>query len=396
MPVTIAIPNRHVSPWRQRKANTTAKLLQEANAEEARGCKQIIQSSYSMNGSLQENHVSASRNGLVWSSFHAYSDHHHLTIRPEDVWFAIVTQISSYINNNAEKMREYFVSHKGQKELAVIGMGTLHTADYGDLSQRMTLEIAKNIKDPGLREWVLPSFSTTTDNDRIIGSVLLMGALQKYFSYGFGLLCGIPSVTLLGEVTDYEDILTRIDKLEEMGEEPTHFAKLLRPILQNMILSFTQPSSPAVQTFWDQIADMKSMSGSDEMTGWITAFCYWDDDGKVHNPGRGSCTLEGVLYPCVETSDIPSGFVTVPVKVDDNGVLHDCKMLAGSVGIQALPGLEGYVPAPEDPIRRRAGQTSEVDENTTGIKPVTGWMIYEYCEPKANERRAYTSSWETG
>ncbi|KAF4340165.1 hypothetical protein FBEOM_5862 [Fusarium beomiforme] len=313
MPVTISIPNRHVSHWRQPKAESTANLL---HREEARGCKKIIQSSYSIDGSLEENHVSASRNGLVWSSFCAYSDHHHLTIRSEDVWFAIVTQLSSYINSNAEKMREYV----------------------------------------------------------------------KYFSYGFGLACGIPSVTLLGEVADYEDILRRIDKLEEMGEEPTHFAKLLRPILQNMILSFTEPASPAVQTFWNQIADMSRMSGSQTMTGWITAFCYWDGNGKAHNSGEG-CTLGGLSYPSVETSDIPSGFVTVPVKVNDNGVVHDCEMLSGSVGIQALPGLEGYIPAEEDVGREIHGAArqppeAKYDEKKTGIKPVTGWMIYEYEEPR--------------
>ncbi|KAH7250310.1 uncharacterized protein BKA55DRAFT_690542 [Fusarium redolens] len=382
MPVTIAIPNRKVSSWEQPKDENTWKILQGASSKEAQGCKQIIQSSFSIDGSLEENHVSASRNGLVWSSFDAYSNHHHLTIRPEDVWFAIVTQISAYINANSEKMRGYFVSHDGQKKLEVIEIATLHTADYGSLAQRMTLEIAKNIKDPGLREWVLPSFSTTTENDRIVGSVLLMGALQKYFSYGIRLLCGIPSVTLLGEVTDYEEILKRVDKLDEMGEEPSHFAKLLRPILRNMILSFTQPSDPAIHTFWNQIADMHSMSGSDKMTGWITAFCYWDDEGKVQPPSRkGSCTLEGLLYPYVKTDDIPCGYVTVPVEVDDNGTLYDCKMLAGSIGIQALPGLEGYVPAGEGEEERQ-----DTDgKGNMGIKPVTGWMIYEFQEPEPDD-----------
>ncbi|KAH7225099.1 hypothetical protein BKA60DRAFT_606180 [Fusarium oxysporum] len=385
MPVTVAIPNRKVSSWQDPKAENTSQLLRGASSQEANGYKQIIQSSFSFNGSLEENHISASRNGLVWSSFHAYSTHHHLTIRPEDVWFAIVTQISAYINANSEKMRDYFVSHDGQKKLEVIDCATLHTADFGKLSQQMALEIANNIKDPALREWVLPSFSTTTENDRIVGSVLLMGALQKYFSYGMTMLCGIPSVTLLGEVTDYEDILKRLDKLEEMGEEPIQFANLLRPILRNMVLSFTQPSDRAIHTFWNQIADMDRMSGSNKMTGWITAFCYWDDEGKVHPPSRANCTLEGLMYPYVETDNIPCGYVTVPVEVDDNGTLYDCKMLAGSVGIQAVPGPEGYVPA-FDPYEKRRRDV-EVDEKKLGIKPVTGWMIYKFVERKGPGRR---------
>ncbi|KAI1016802.1 hypothetical protein LB504_007062 [Fusarium proliferatum] len=374
MPVTVAIPNSKASSWQLPKAENTSQLLRGASSQEANGCKRIIQSSFSFYGSLEENHVTGSRNGLVWSSFYAYSTHHHLTIRPEDVWFAIVTQLSAYINANAEEMRDYFVSHDGQKKLEVIEYATLHTADYGKLSQRMTLEISKNIKDPAFREWVLPSFTTTTDNDRIVGSVLLMGALQKYFSYGTTMLCGIPSVTLLGEVADYEDILNRLDKLYEMGEEPIQFAKLLRPILRNMILSFTQPSNPVIHTFWNQIADRHIGSGRDDLTGWITAFCYWGDTGKAKPLGQRIDTLEGLSYPFVSTNSIPSGFVTVPVEVNDNGTLHNCKMLAGSVGMQAVPGLDGDDPAVEE---TRSGV--EVDEKL-GVKPVTGWMIYKFAQ----------------
>ncbi|RBA08945.1 hypothetical protein FPRO05_07225 [Fusarium proliferatum] len=378
MPVTVTIPNSKASSWQHPKAENTSQLLRGASSQEADGCIQIIQSSFSINGSLEENHVSASRNGLVWSSFYAYSTHHHLTIRPEDVWFAIITQLSAYINANSEKMCDYFVSHAGQKKLEVIDFATLYTADYGTLSQKMTLGIAKNIKDPAFREWILPSFSTTTDNDRVVGSVLLMGSLQKYFSYGFGMKCGIPSVTLLGEITDYEDILNRLDRLDEMGEEPIQFAMLLRPIIRNMVLTFTQPYDPAIHIFWNQIVDIHEMSGSKTMTGWITAFCYWDDEGKagLHSPGNG--TLGDLMYLHVDTDDIPCGYVTVPVEVNDNGTLYNCKMLAGSVGMQAVPGPEGYVPA-FDPFEDRR-RNVELDETKLGIKPVTGWMIYEVAQ----------------
>ncbi|CVK87297.1 uncharacterized protein FPRN_05534 [Fusarium proliferatum] len=352
MPVTVTIPNSKASSWQHPKVENTSQLLRGASSQEADGCKQIIQSSFSINGSLEENHVSASRNGLVWSSFYAYSTHHHLTIRPEDVWFAIITQLSAYINANSERMRDYFVSHAGQKRLEVIDFATLHTADYGALSQKMTLEIAKNIKDPAFREWILPSFSTTTDNDRVVGSVLLMGALQK------------------------------LDKLDEMGEEPIQFAKLLRPILRNMILSFTQPSDPAIHIFWNQIANIYRMSGSKKLTGWITAFCYWDDEGKAGHPSRGNGTLGDLMYLRVETSDIPCGYVTVPVEVDDNGTVYDCKMIAGSVGMQAVPGPEGHVPAYEN-----RGHNEEVDETRLGIKPVTGWMIYEFAQQSRSYNR---------
>ena len=44
--------------------------------------------------------------------------------------------------------------------------------------------------------------------------------LFSYFSYTMILTCGIPSVTLEGEKSDWERLLTRLDKLDSFGEEP--------------------------------------------------------------------------------------------------------------------------------------------------------------------------------
>jgi Domain of unknown function (DUF4419) len=56
-------------------------------------------------------------NGFVDSVVLAYNNHHHLVIRPEDVWFSILVQVNLYINAHAEEMRSMFVAHEGQKEL---------------------------------------------------------------------------------------------------------------------------------------------------------------------------------------------------------------------------------------------------------------------------------------
>ncbi|KAI1071682.1 hypothetical protein LB507_005127 [Fusarium sp. FIESC RH6] len=412
MPVTVSVVDHPARPWGQDKASSVEDILKATNNKEFTRCKQVIQSVFSVDGTIEDNFVSGSKNGLVWAAFNAYSNHHHLTIRPEDVWFAIITQLSSYINANAAKLRRLFVSHKGKKELVIKQDGFLHTADYGAFVQNITMEMAKNVKDPTLRDWVLPSFSTTTDADRAVGSVLLMGAMQQYFSYTCMLTCGLPSVTLLGEATDYEDILTRLDKLEKMGEEPTRFAELLRPVVRKMILSFEQPANPDIKNFWNSIADMHNMSGATTLTGWITAFCFWNDEGKAQNGGWG-CTLDGLSYPSVETQDIPGGFVTVPVKVIDHGKVHNCRMLAGSIGIQALPDYDydpvaakAYYEAREEYFddeeqqllerlsegrgekddgaleerqeeKQEGGSTGKKNVGFPGIQPVSGWMIYE-------------------
>src|ERR1700709_202016 len=103
-----------------------------------------------------------------------------------------------------------------------------YSVDVGQLAVRLTALIQENVVDPDLRDWIMPSFSTTTTTDEIVAAVVMTGTMQKYFSYEMELRCGIPSVTLLGEREDWEKLLDKIDKISTFGEEPTQFSSLLK------------------------------------------------------------------------------------------------------------------------------------------------------------------------
>jgi hypothetical protein len=352
-------------------------------------------------------------NGFVRTCILAYSEHHHLYIRPEDVWFAILNQLSFYINAHAEELRKFFVSHDGQKQLAVVEVGTLHSVDHGALAVRMTYEIEKKVNDPELRTWVMPDFSTTTNSDQVIAAVLFMGAMQQYFSYEFRLICGIPSVTVLGERADWEKIRSKLDKTDQLGEEPAQFAALLKIVLDFFVKTFDQPEDPDVIDFWGRIAhENNNMSGPNWLSGWVTAFCFWDYKGKRigglprssslrhsepdvkyetdENVTATSFRLDLDQFHTVKMTDIPNGYSSVPITVNDNGIIYQTRMVAGSVGMQAWssgqltatstdrrshrmgPGRE-YNPNPVQPqVHDRTGIDS--------IQPVSGWWMYEVSD----------------
>jgi hypothetical protein len=94
-------------------------LLETSCPREFKGVRNdnLIQSSFSQDGEV----LFRASNGFVDSAVMAYSDHHHLIIRPEDVWFSVLVQINIYINAHAEEMRSMFVEHKGQKKLEIRG-----------------------------------------------------------------------------------------------------------------------------------------------------------------------------------------------------------------------------------------------------------------------------------
>ena len=59
-------------------------------------------------------------NGFIASALHAYNLHHNLVWRPDDIFIAILSQFAMYISCNAEKFRDKFVSHQGQKQLKAV------------------------------------------------------------------------------------------------------------------------------------------------------------------------------------------------------------------------------------------------------------------------------------
>lgn len=110
-------------------------------------------------------------------------------------------------------------------------------------------------------------------------------------------------------------------------------------------MSFDDPQGEEVILFWDRIAHYAAMgSGSDCYSGWITALCFWDDDGEVlyndlmvrlHGAEKAKefattlkwergrpvlLCLDDVFYPEIEAQVVPTGYASVPVQVCENGV----------------------------------------------------------------------------
>jgi Domain of unknown function (DUF4419) len=167
-------------------------------------------------------------------------------------------------------------------------------------------------------------------------------------------LCGLPSVTLDGERSDWVNLLNRIEKLDSFGEEPKAWAALLRPILSRFVSSFD--GRPDLD-FWGKICHYTSGgSGPSYLSGWITAFAVWSPKGKwqgpIDTPHRGlrlfpkrlpkpegtyRLRLDGAKYGVLDTQKVPAAYCEVDVELNDNGSMFDCMMVSGLVG-QSIGG----------------------------------------------------------
>ncbi|KAI0655733.1 hypothetical protein C8Q70DRAFT_923083 [Cubamyces menziesii] len=319
------------------------------------------------------------KNGFVHTVLEAYGRHNHLRIRPDDVWIAILTQLSFYVNAHAEALRGYFVEHTGKRRLVVEDpSGNRFTLDYEAMVRGMTQLIRESVVDATLVEWMLPDFTTTSLKDTTICSIAMMSTLREYFEYTFRGGCGIPTVTLDGTKADWQRILNRLERLYDFGDEPSAWAHMLGPIIQQFIAAFDGQINTK---FWEHIVyHDRIISGPNYISGWITAFCVWDNLGKWHAgpiptgavvlrressaniSGAPRCdaegsagssvlnidpskklkyTLDGISFPAIDFSQIPTGCCTVDVLLDDNGKELDCSMVAGHVAAEASASVMG-------------------------------------------------------
>ncbi|KAK4867552.1 hypothetical protein LT330_001062 [Penicillium expansum] len=413
MPITLTTAKHPPRGWKLQRVAEVEELFEQYCPKEHDGSKRLMGSSFTKD-LFDTSYISASENGFVWAVFHAYSQHHNLVLRPEDVWFTILSQLSFFVIAHSEELRHLFIAHKDTVRLEVMTNDTLDTVDFGEMAMRMTEFMKERVVDPDLRDWIMPAFSTTTASDEVVAAIIMMGSMQKYFSYQFTLRCGIPSVTLLGDREDWELMVTKLAQLARLGDEPARFAQLLRPVLNNFVASFDNPEAPDVLSFWSKCADRRGgASGPTYLTGWISVFCFWGNDGKLLYPEQilPTCSesfakrdtefgLDQALSRCIDTDKVPLGYVSVPVTVNNVGHKFDTVMVAGLIGIQAtssgamLDGSKGhsyarnlpyfvddyYQMQPCDPV------ISTRDTGLDSIQPGSGWLMYEKEKPKCAKK----------
>jgi hypothetical protein len=322
-------------------------LERSCGEEQVSGCQGVVQTSFlSFNAD-----IIASANGFYESIYHAYSNNHGLVLRPDDVWFAILAQLGFYLHARNLNSDEN------------VGSVNLQNSST-PLTARMLFQSKRNAVDVVDEAWIVPDFTTTIESDRVVASVLMLGALHEDITHravrltpehpeGFG----IPSVTLLGEKRDWEMIQQRITKLRDLGEEPKEFETFLGPIIRYFIRSFEDHDSAEVEDFWNNTIKRVGRYHNALLSGWITAFFFWDKKGKrMFKSPEGKYLLDGIKYLCIGTSSFTSAHTSMKVKMRDQGEEFRARVIAGSVGM-------------------KISSSNELREDSDTLQPESGWWM---------------------
>ncbi|KAK5652238.1 hypothetical protein OQA88_10735 [Cercophora sp. LCS_1] len=351
-----------------------------ANNEFAYTSAEVLMSSYTHTKLASQPGIYPSGDSFVRGAIQAWGEHLHLIVRPEEVWFTILVQMNFYMNANAESLRSLFVDHEGQQ--------VIYIEDYTwyQVLEKFQYAIQAKVKTDWLLDWIRPNFTTTTESDVMTANVLMMGLTKAYFKFEGGIVCGLPSVTLLGEEKDWVALEKKLERLADFGEEPKEYARRLKPILSRFVRSFREPDSKEIKDFWNNIAVAQSYQycGAPpvSISGWITGFLFWTDKGKPYarHSGEDSYVLDGYTYPgWLDITKLPVGYATVPFIMRDFRDVDrfEAYVLAGTMGKQITPGPPaGYAEA----LKRAGGNLTLLEEGSKGlhssIKPLSGWMLY--------------------
>ncbi|RBA08941.1 hypothetical protein FPRO05_07221 [Fusarium proliferatum] len=384
-------------------AISAADLFSRSCPEEVDNTASLLASSFD---DLSGRNVFPSSDGFVRGAVEAWAKHEHLILRPDEVWFEVLAQMNVYMSTHSEALRHLFVDHSGREKITVEGFS------WDGIIGAFRGEIQSRVKTGWLLDWIKPGFSTSTAQDDVTATVLMMGLMQHFFEYEGMMVCGIPSVTLLGEREDWVKLGEKVEKLKEFGDEAAGFAERLRPIMKRFVSSWGVDGEGDGETrlFWEQIVRAKKKwscgEGASEwdVSGWITGFMHWDRDGKVRGvyedwydnwddedeeeeagvkveevkkddtkaeekkeekaeevqmgifPNDWSITIDGQSYiPCT-LSDISIGYAKAPLLMKNYpspGVDTQAYLVAGNVGVEK--------------------------KNTPGgvmAQPVSGWFVY--------------------
>jgi hypothetical protein len=127
----------------------------------------------------------ATMNGFLRATHEAFASHYPLILSPDDVWLAIAQGFANHVNANAEKIRDRFVQHEGQKhiEIEVPFRKGSPDNDWPSTFAEFATQIGKHIGDEK-RQLVVNDFSTTGPVERAVSQIVLMDAMKPYVSYG--------------------------------------------------------------------------------------------------------------------------------------------------------------------------------------------------------------------
>lgn len=283
----------------------------------------------------------ATRNSFVETAMTAFSEHQALAIAPDELWLVVAQAAAKHIELNPEDCRSALVSWEGKRVIEVVNSDFYKGSaendwerEFGKFSEQIAKAIGKK------RDLFDPSSSTTTPTEKAAIQVQMMAALAPYMEYRMMTLCGIPTLTLLGEVSDWKAIEQRVEAFAEFY--PTWAHKPLMTAVNQFVRA--AEGTPDL-SFWQNFFKRSYGSGGTAINGWINAFFPYPNNkpNKMMQVNFEEEVLKGPRAG-YDVGDYNSSVAVVPMQWDCRGDQYKMALATGIFGttIIEVEGKKAY------------------------------------------------------
>ena len=275
----------------------------------------------------------------------AFSCHKPVAFTPDLIYGYIAKGFALHIKKHSEELRYLYVSHDGKKDLLYRNdsyvLGSPHNEwelAFENFAEQLKDDTKGTIVQNDLR------FTTTTPVALAHRNVLAMEAMESYYAYRCTSLCGIASVILLGETSDWEKLCTvvrqQFEELNEYCEQNSKpgaslkwWGRVIMPILERMAIIHSEAASGKMENL-DETKDWLSKilkynaefgSGAvSTVSGWINALFPYLKQGALNHWFEDKTSK-------IEPSHYPAYHASVPFKWFYYTQEFDMRALVGHV-----------------------------------------------------------------
>lgn len=293
-------------------------------------------------------------NSFLDTCIRAYDEHIPLTFAPDDIWLVCVQAVAKHIELNPEEVRRVLVQFDGKKTLTVRDDNLVKGSsdnNWGRVFASFGDQIGEHLGKK--RDLFDPTFSTTTPVEKAAIQVQMMAALAPYFEYRVMTCCGIPSITLLGTVEDWEALLSRVVAFGELLPTWAH-----TPMVRVTTEFLLAKKGNVNLEFWQNFVKEYGGSGGPSISGYINGFFPYLNKRPNYlllDRNGNACFEQSMASRCdVYKGDFPGSVTTVPLTWDYYGEEIKMQLATGIMGT-AVYG--------------------------AGYRPVIGWAVGESREP---------------
>jgi len=192
----------------------------------------------------------------------AYATHYGIVVRPDHIWYTILCEMGYLIKSDPKKYESLFTNSSEKKDISVPTLDPIVMP-----IDSLINELFKLIPSGLNRDVILLNFSTTDAPATFAFSTSFLDAASPYYNYSM-YLCGFNKIKVLGNVTDYELMRTKVGTLSFIFNSTpvdTYLTKV-HAVIQSIIDEFND------EKFWQEMFYIEHCGSGhqEEAKGWFT------------------------------------------------------------------------------------------------------------------------------